>query len=66
MDDIPSKAKSHLGAIAEVNLHIEDGKYFIESITPRYSNPEHFLLITKKLNPETRQGSGVNITTDLA
>jgi ATP-dependent DNA helicase RecG len=37
MDDIPSKVKSHLGIIAEVNLHSEEGKYFIEIITPPYT-----------------------------
>jgi ATP-dependent DNA helicase RecG len=37
MDDIPSKVKSHLGIIAEVNLHSEKGKYFIEIITPPYT-----------------------------
>jgi len=37
MDDIPSKVKSHLGIIAEVNLHSEKGKYFIEIITPQYT-----------------------------
>lgn len=37
MDDIPSKVKSHLGIIAEVNLRSEKENYFIEIITPPYS-----------------------------
>lgn len=37
MDDIPSKIKNHLGIIAEVNLHSEKEKYFIEIITPPYT-----------------------------
>lgn len=37
MDDIPNKIKNYLGIIAEVNLHDEEGKYFIEIITPSYT-----------------------------
>lgn len=37
MDDIPSKIKNYLGIIAEINLHSENGKYFIEIITPPYT-----------------------------
>ncbi len=37
MDDIPNKIKNYLGIIAEVNLHNENGKYFIEIITPPYT-----------------------------
>jgi len=37
MDDIPNKIKNYLGIIAEVNLHYENEKYFIEIITPPYT-----------------------------
>lgn len=37
MDDIPGKIKNYLGIIAEVNLHNEKEKYFIEIITPPYT-----------------------------
>ena len=37
MDDIPNKIKNYLGLIAEVNLHNEKEKYFIEIITPSYT-----------------------------
>lgn len=37
MDDIPNKIKNYLGIIAEINLHNENGKYFIEIITPPYT-----------------------------
>jgi ATP-dependent DNA helicase RecG len=37
MDDIPNKIKNYLGIIAEINLHNEGGKYFIEIITPPYT-----------------------------
>jgi len=37
MDDIPGKIKNYLGIIAEINLHSENGKYFIEIITPPYT-----------------------------
>ncbi len=39
MEDLPNKIQSILGIISEVNLHEEDGKYFIEIITPPYSVP---------------------------
>ncbi len=37
MDDIPNKIKNYLGIIAEINLHNQGGKYFIEIITPPYT-----------------------------
>ncbi len=39
MDDLPNKIRDVLGIMAEVNLHEEDGLYFIEIITPPYSVP---------------------------
>lgn len=39
MDDIPNKIKNAMGITAEVNLHEETGKHFIEIITPPYSVP---------------------------
>jgi len=39
MDDIPNKIKNAMGITAEVNLHEEKGKHFIEIITPPYSVP---------------------------
>ena len=39
MDDIPNKIKNAMGITAEVNLHEEAGKHFIEIITPPYSVP---------------------------
>ncbi|MBI4646734.1 MAG: putative DNA binding domain-containing protein [Bacteroidia bacterium] len=39
MDDIPNKIKNLMGITAEVNLHEETGKYFIEIITQSYSVP---------------------------
>jgi ATP-dependent DNA helicase RecG len=39
MDDIPNKIKNAMGITAEVNLHEEHGKRFIEIITPPYSVP---------------------------
>jgi ATP-dependent DNA helicase RecG len=39
MDDIPNKIKNSLGITAEVNLHVEFKKWFIEIITPSYSVP---------------------------
>ena len=39
MDDIPNKIKNVMGITAEVNLHEEHGKHFIEIITPPYSVP---------------------------
>ena len=30
MDDIPNKIVNHLGVLADVNLHISDGKHYIE------------------------------------
>jgi ATP-dependent DNA helicase RecG len=39
MDDIPNKIKNAMGITAEVNLHEEHGKHFIEIITPPYSVP---------------------------
>lgn len=37
MDDLPNKIKNTMGISAEVNLHQENGKYFIEIVTPPYS-----------------------------
>ncbi len=37
MDDIPNKIKNYLGIIAEINLHNESGKYFVEIVTPPYT-----------------------------
>ncbi len=39
MEDIPNKIKNSMGILAEVNLHQESGKYFIEIITHPYSVP---------------------------
>ena len=39
MDDIPNKIKNAMGITAEINLHEEQGKHFIEIITPIYSVP---------------------------
>ncbi len=39
MDDIPNKIKNTMGITAEVNLHEEEGKYFIEIVTHPYSVP---------------------------
>jgi ATP-dependent DNA helicase RecG len=37
MEIIPHKIKDQLGILIEVNLHQEDGKQYIEIITPAYS-----------------------------
>ncbi len=34
MDDIPNKAVNHLGIVVDVNLHIQEGRYYIEIIVP--------------------------------
>ena len=39
MDDIPNKIRNAMGITAEVNLHEEEGKYFIEIVTYPYSVP---------------------------
>ena len=39
MDDIPNKIRNTMGITEEVNLHEEDGKYFIEIVTHPYSVP---------------------------
>lgn len=39
MDDLPNKIRNVLGIMAEVNLHEDDGLYFIEIVTPPYSVP---------------------------
>lgn len=39
MDDIPNKIRNAMGISAEVNLHEENGNYFIEIITHPYSVP---------------------------
>lgn len=39
MDDIPNKIRNVMGITAEVNLHEEQGKYFIEIVTHPYSVP---------------------------
>jgi ATP-dependent DNA helicase RecG len=39
MDDIPNKIKNAMGITAEINLHEEQGKHFIEIIIPPYSVP---------------------------
>ncbi|MFT3703090.1 MAG: ATP-binding protein [Agriterribacter sp.] len=39
MDDIPNKIKSAMGITAEVNLHEDAGKHFIEVVTQPYSVP---------------------------
>ena len=39
MDDIPNKIRNAMGITAEVNLHEEEGKYFIEIVTQPYSVP---------------------------
>jgi len=39
MDDIPNKIKNSMGITAEVNLHEEAEKHFIEIITQSYSVP---------------------------
>ncbi len=37
MDDLPNKIRDVLGIMAEVNLHEENGLYFIEIYIPPYS-----------------------------
>jgi ATP-dependent DNA helicase RecG len=39
LDDIPNKIRNAMGIMAEVNLHEEEGKYFIEIVTYSYSVP---------------------------
>jgi ATP-dependent DNA helicase RecG len=39
MDDIPNKIRNTMGITAEVNLHEEGNKYFIEIVTHPYSVP---------------------------
>ncbi len=39
MEEIPNKIRNAMGITAEVNLHEEDGKYFIEIVTHPYSVP---------------------------
>ena len=34
MDDIPNKAVNHLGIVVDVNLHIQEGKHYIEIVVP--------------------------------
>jgi len=34
MDDLPNKIVNHLGVVADVNLHKEDGKHYMEIIVP--------------------------------
>jgi ATP-dependent DNA helicase RecG len=39
MDDIPNKLRNSMGITAEVNLHQENGKHFIEIVTTPYTVP---------------------------
>lgn len=39
MDDIPNKVRNAMGITVEVNLHEENGNYFMEIITQPYSVP---------------------------
>lgn len=39
MDDLPNKIKDKLGVMVEINLHQQNGLYFIEIITPPYAVP---------------------------
>ena len=39
MDDLPNKIRNTMGITAEVNLHEEESKYFIEIVTHPYSVP---------------------------
>jgi ATP-dependent DNA helicase RecG len=39
MDELPNKIRDVLGIMAEVNLHEENGLYYIEIITPSYAVP---------------------------
>ena len=39
MDDIPNKVRNAMGITVEVNLHEENGNYYIEIITQSYSVP---------------------------
>ncbi|MBA3632645.1 MAG: putative DNA binding domain-containing protein [Acidobacteria bacterium] len=39
MDDLPNKIRDILGIMAEVNLHEENGLYYLEIITPPYAVP---------------------------
>lgn len=42
MEDIPNKVRDVLGIIVDVNLLEEDGKEYIEIVTPPYSNPINY------------------------
>lgn len=39
LEDLPNKFRDILGVYAEVNLHSEDNKYYVEIIVPRYDVP---------------------------
>jgi ATP-dependent DNA helicase RecG len=39
MDDLPNKIRNSMGITSEVNLLEENGKYFIEILTPAYNVP---------------------------
>ena len=46
MDDIPNKTVSYLGLVVDVNLHNNDGKYYIEIDVPVSTVPISFHGIT--------------------
>ena len=39
MEDIPNKVRDVLGIVVDVNLHEEDGKYYLEIVTEPYPYP---------------------------
>ncbi|MCO5241103.1 MAG: putative DNA binding domain-containing protein [Chitinophagaceae bacterium] len=39
MNDLPNKIVSHLGLVADINLHLQEDKYYIEVIVPVSSIP---------------------------
>ncbi|MDP1698200.1 MAG: ATP-binding protein [Xanthomonadaceae bacterium] len=39
LEDLPNKIRDLLGIIVEVNLHAEDGREYLEVVTPAYPSP---------------------------
>lgn len=52
LEDLPNKLRDILGILADVNLHEEDGKAYLEIIVPRYDVP-----ISVRGKYYTRKGS---------
>src|SRR3982750_519253 len=64
LEDLPNKIRDILGIMVEVNHHEEDGKHFLEIVTPPYAVPISFRGVYYTRSGSTKQELKGNALTE--